>query len=237
MLEGQARQVIKNFFQRVSRDYPHVIYIMGNHEHYHGDFAKSYETFKKMFDELHIHNVYLLEKEVKEINGWTFIGGTLWTDFNNGDLQTMQHAAWGMNDYNGVKNSASGHAHGVWKLIPAATLHDHRRMRDYIKSVLGNRREQGRDDPHVVVVGHHAPSRQSTHPRYAHDILMNGNYSSSLDEYIMDHPEIALWTHGHTHEDFDYMIGETRVVCNPRGYINHEVRADDWKPKLIELNE
>jgi hypothetical protein len=31
------------------------------------------------------------------------------------------------------------------------------------------------------------------------------------------------------------MIGTTRVVCNPRGYIGYEQRADTWQPKLIEL--
>jgi len=51
----------------------------------------------------------------------------------------------------------------------------------------------------------------------------------------MDHPQIRLWTHGHTHEDFDYMVGSTRIVCNPRGYINHEERADTWQPKLVEI--
>ena len=28
----------------------------------------------------------------------------------------------------------------------------------------------------------------------------------------------ALWLHGHTHDSFDYRLGATRVVCNPRGY-------------------
>ena len=64
---------------------------------------------------------------------------------------------------------------------------------------------------------------------------MNGAYSSELSEFILDHPEIKLWTHGHTHEDFDYMIGSTRVVCNPRGYINYEARADNFKLKVVEV--
>ncbi len=235
IMEGARSQRVRNFFQRVSQAFPHVVFVMGNHEHYHGDFAKSYGILKQMLADQHLHNVYLLEKEVKEIDGWTFIGGTLWTDFNGADLQTMQHASWGMNDYNGVKNSDSGHAHGIWKLIPEATLKDHYKMRDYIKSVLGNRREQGVTDRKVVVVGHHCPSRRSTHPRYQHDVLMNGCYSSTLDDYIQDHPEIALWTHGHTHEDFDYMLGTTRVFCNPRGYINYEGRADNFKLKTVEI--
>jgi len=51
----------------------------------------------------------------------------------------------------------------------------------------------------------------------------------------LNHPQIKLWTHGHTHEEFDYMVGTTRVVCNPRGYINYENRADDFKLKYVEI--
>jgi hypothetical protein len=87
----------------------------------------------------------------------------------------------------------------------------------------------------VVVVGHHAPSRASTHPRYRTEFVVNGAYSSNLDEFILDRRQIRLWTHGHTHEDFDYMIGTTRVVCNPRGYDGYEARADDFKLKYVEI--
>jgi hypothetical protein len=30
-----------------------------------------------------------------------------------------------------------------------------------------------------------------------------------------------LWIHGHVHDSFDYQIGRTRIVCNPRGYEAH----------------
>jgi hypothetical protein len=62
---------------------------------------------------------------------------------------------------------------------------------------------------------------------------MNGGYSSDLSEFILDHPQIKMWTHGHTHDTFDYMIGSTRVVCNPRGYIKYEQRADEFDPNII----
>jgi hypothetical protein len=64
---------------------------------------------------------------------------------------------------------------------------------------------------------------------------MNGGYSSDLSEFILDHPQIKLWTHGHTHEDFDYLIGSTRIVCNPRGYINYEDSADKFTLKTVEI--
>ena len=94
--------------------------------------------------------------------------------------------------------------------------------------------EQHSDLP-VIVVGHHAPSRASTHPRYKNEIVMNGAYSTNLDNYILDRRQIRLWTHGHTHEDFDYMIGTARIVCNPRGYDGYEDRADHFQLKYVEI--
>jgi Icc-related predicted phosphoesterase len=118
----------------------------------------------------------------------------------------------------------------VARFSPEDAVEEHIKMKGYIEQIV-----QGKFDQKFVVVGHHAPSRLSTHPRYANETIMNGGYSSSLDEFIEDHPQIKLWTHGHTHEDFDYMIGETRVVCNPRGYKNHEHRADTWQLVYVDI--
>jgi hypothetical protein len=113
---------------------------------------------------------------------------------------------------------------------PEDAVEEHVKMKGYIEQII-----QGKFDQKFVVVGHHAPSRLSTHPRYASETIMNGGYSSSLDEFILDHPQIKLWTHGHTHEDFDYLIGSTRIVCNPRGYVNYEQRANTWQLKTVEI--
>jgi len=59
---------------------------------------------------------------------------------------------------------------------------------------------------------------------------MNAAFVNSLDEYIIDHPQIKLWAHGHVHDRWDYMIGETRIICNPHGYPN-EPRV--WDPNLV----
>jgi Icc-related predicted phosphoesterase len=100
---------------------------------------------------------------------------------------------------------------------------------DYFKLILDQNK-----DKKCVVVGHHTPSHQSCHDMYKGDYIMNGGYHSDLSEMILDRPQIKLWTHGHTHHCFDYMIGETRVVCNPRGYANYEDTG--WDPeKVIEV--
>ena len=65
--------------------------------------------------------------------------------------------------------------------------------------------------------------------------MMKGGYSSDLSEIILDHPEIKLWTHGHTHDPFDYMIGTTRIVCNPRGYAGWDEMADKFQLKYLDI--
>jgi len=81
----------------------------------------------------------------------------------------------------------------------------------------------------VVVITHHGISRQSVP-----DHFMGGPsqpaYTSELTEFVLGHP-CRLWIHGHTHWAFDYRIGETRVLANPRGY-PHET-THGFNPKLI----
>ena len=225
---GEQGKSIKNFFSTVSTEFPHTVLIMGNHEHYNGDFTKTQQIIESTLSEIGIKNIYLLEKSKVEINGFLFVGGTLWTDFNKEDPVSMVHAQWKMNDFDIIKNITR-------PFLPRDALKDHKNMKNYIQEILNSRRDSGINDKNVIIVGHHAPSRQSTHPKYQNEVAMNGCYSSSLDEFILDNPEIVLWTHGHTHEDFDYMIGTTRVMCNPRGYAGYEARTSNFKLKTIEL--
>jgi hypothetical protein len=116
------------------------------------------------------------------------------------------------------------------KFSPEDAVEQYRLFVSYLQHMVEDNPEQK-----FVVAGHHAPSRLSTHEQYVNDTVMNGGYSSDLDEYIQDHPQIRLWTHGHTHHNFDYMIGQTRVVCNPRGYHGHEQQAKTWQLQTVEI--
>ena len=73
----------------------------------------------------------------------------------------------------------------------------------------------------TVVITHHAPSRKSIHPRFA-DSLLNACFVSDA-ERLIDGSRARVWTHGHTHDSFDYFLNGTRVVCNPRGYVKDGV--------------
>lgn len=204
-----AAQRFRDFFKRCSFQFPHVIYIAGNHEFYNGKFFAGIDHLRN--ECANYPNVYFLERDVKRIDDVLFLGGTLWTDCNKMDPLTLHALPDMMNDFRIIRNDYAG-----YRTLKAADIVDrHRKTLDYFRVVLADNK-----DTKCVVVGHHSPSHMSIHPQYAHDQIMNGGYHSDLSDFILDHPQIKLWTHGHTHHYFDYMIGDTRVVCNPRGYEN-----------------
>jgi predicted phosphodiesterase len=234
------------FFQNCSEKFPHVLYVAGNHEHYHGDFMHTIPDLKKYLG--YLPNLHILDKETFELDYTVFVGSTLWTDMNKSDPMTLHQISRMMNDFRIIDNSNRVVNYKTFevteegrqiptfrtrpaKFCPEDAVEEHVKCLDYIRHVYDNTPPWKQ----VVVVGHHTPSHQSCHPMYKDDREMNGGYHSDLSEFILERPGIKLWTHGHTHEVFDYKIGECRVVCNPRGYIGHERCADEFKLKVVEL--
>ena len=251
--ENDKSNQFHTFFQECCAGFPAVIYIAGNHEHYHGDYAKSIGIIRSNLG--YLVNLHVLDKESVILNDHLFIGGTLWTDMNNEDASTLRHIKGYMNDYRIIQNTNEVVNYTVpvfgtnedgsldfstvvskefktrsAKFSPEDSVKDHKAMLEFIKTTIKDKSTMP-----VVVVGHHAPSKQSVKPRYEGDVLVNGAYSSDLTEFILNHPQIKVWTHGHTHDQFDYMIGSTRIVCNPRGYIGYEYQADEFKLKFVEV--
>lgn len=214
------------FFYEECAKYRHVIYVMGNHEHYGFQLQKTYQHLKDNLP----GNIHVLEKERLEIDGVIFLGGTLWTDMNNFDQLTMYHMKSMMNDYRQI--TMHNEAKNVWhRLTPERTVEEHVKTKQLFRHFLEENRATGAPKP-VVVCTHHAPTKLSIKPKYEHDQIMNGAYSSDLSEFILDNPEIKVWTHGHTHDPFDYNIGDTRIICNPRGYAGYESRATEFDPTV-----
>jgi hypothetical protein len=41
-------------------------------------------------------------------------------------------------------------------------------------------------------------------------------FASNMENLILE-IQPRLWIHGH--DNYDYQIGKTRIICNPRGYV------------------
>jgi len=195
-----------------------VIYVLGNHEFYRHSLPELTETLKRETDGSQIH---LLENSAVDINGYTFLGCTLWTDFQlSHDPETAMQVAEGfMSDYNIIEFRSENR---VLRARDTARLHG--------ESVAWLRQALAKcDRARTVVVTHHAPSPRSE-PLSQADSPLKSAFASNLDS-LVEASGVPLWIHGHTHYNVDYVMGSTRVLTNQRGY--PEEISKGFNPSLI----
>jgi predicted phosphodiesterase len=181
-----------------------VIYIAGNHEYYGKNFKAN---LQRMREETKGTNVHFLENDSIKIGDVTFLGTTLWTDLNfHGNRPVAEtDIVRAMNDYKAIRIEPL-----YRKLLPRDTagMFDIATawLTKTLPTIAGKK----------VVITHHGISHQSVPEEFKGDSCQPA-YTSELTPFILDNP-VNLWIHGHTHKAFDYTIGTTRVVTNPRGY-------------------
>lgn len=195
--------------------FKYVIYILGNHEYYTQNLDNTVAKTREALSD----NVYLLNNETITIEGVNFHGTTLWTDFDNGNPITYIQARHGLNDFRKIRVN-----HGLERFTPQKAHTEHNVAKQFL---LDNVKEGD------IVITHHAPSFQSCDPKFKQDSL-NGAYMSNLDDFVLS-LKPSHWIHGHIHHTSDYMIGDTRVLCNPRGYVDVDLNDLFDDSKYIEI--
>lgn len=213
----------KSWLKTISQQFKAIVFVLGNHDYWQENISYEHEKIRKEMYEQGIDNCYLLENTSVVIDDAKFVGGTLWTDYDRGNPLVKVAAAGTMaNDHTRIR-------YGVdYRKVRSDDLHwMHTRTKQYIfdnavKDCAGQK---------VVVVSHMAPSYNSIAMKYttAYNHDTNYYYYSDLEGDIID-SDISLWVHGHCHDTSDYMIGETRVVCNPRGYSGERT---GWDSELV----
>ena len=192
-----------------------VLYLAGNHEYYEGEFEA---VQRAMGAAARKRSVELLDCSEVVVDGVRFLGCTLWSDYSlapQGERSAVIEAARKLNpDYELIRSGSRAFApedaialcvrHRAWLLAALAA------------PFAGK----------TVVVTHFAPHPRSIAPAFVGHPANPG--------FVLDLAEMmgsaALWIHGHTHTFFDYRVGGTRVICNPRGYPGE---ATGFRPDLI----
>jgi len=195
-----------------------VVYVMGNHEFYKHSLPGLTALLKNETDG---SQICLLENDAVEINGYTFLGCTLWTDFqlSGNPASAMRIAEETMSDF-----------HVVWfdrenrRLAARDTVRLHSESVAWLRQQLskGNRAR-------TVVITHHAPSGRAEAPDHANSPLKPA-FASNLDS-LVEQSGVPLWIYGHTHYNADFAIGSTRVLTNQRGYPDQ--LCDGFDPSLV----
>lgn len=188
-----------NFWKWASENYRQVLMIAGNHEFYNnGDIAAQGERWQKMF----LSNVGYYHNKVVRIDNIDFILSTLWSRIPPVDELAIRE---GMNDYSQI-------FYNKRRLIPQNITDEFEKNFAFIRQAVNES-----DAEKIVVITHHLPTFSALEQRHAGDIL-NAAYATELGNYIAD-SKIAAWICGHSHHPTDMMIGNTRLVSNPLGYI------------------
>ena len=215
------------FLDAMAKRFYHVIYILGNHEYYHQEVNK----LRKKWREAELpENVTLLDDAATVIDGVRIVGGTLWTDFGGEDWFAMQRAKEGMNDFNCVKikegTKETGYRKRRW--LPQDAVRAHKETLFTITETV----RVPHDGP-TIVVTHHLPHPLCVDPQFKNHPL-NAAYATNLDMYIEEY-DIDVWCHGHTHSNVDIEVHGTRILCNPRGYVDYELNNGFIEDLTFEL--
>jgi len=214
------------------RDYRHVLYIPGNHEFYRQNYHKlvyqgGFADFQNMVHEDarmrgYQGQLHTLINDSVIIDGITYFGSTLWTDMNKDDPMTHEVVNGGMNDFKLIK--VVNEAKEYRRFSTRYAAQEHAIAVDFLTQGLNNTTT----DKNVVMT-HHSPTFATINPEYKNDKHMNGGYASELPDLI---EQADLWVHGHIHAAFNAEVYDTRIVLNPRGYVNHETDTG-FDPQLI----
>ncbi|MDX8397563.1 MAG: metallophosphoesterase family protein [Mariprofundaceae bacterium] len=179
-----------------------VLYVPGNHEYY-----DSVWPMDSLLSDMHAEavgsDVHVLDRASFELEGVRFLATTLWTDLYDKPFAGVESGVIG-SDMGNIRASDGEMFHGD----VAQVLFE--RNRDWLKTQLSQA-----FDGRTVVITHHAPSGKSMHAQYEGN-PWNSCFITDMEQFMGD--QVDLWVHGHTHNNFDYKINGTRVVCNPRGY-------------------
>lgn len=220
---------------RLFSDWPvPVLYVPGNHEFYGYNIART----SRDLDQVGLNGSVLVLQATKadftrfedwharhaqELSRLRFLGATLWTDYRLPDLnktqsQQMAAAQYAMADHSRIRTD-----NGYFTSQDA--LKRHTLEREWLQTQL-----KGPFEGTTIVVTHHGPLKDSTHPRWAGNPI-NGGFMSHMPELV---EKADLWVHGHVHDTFDYMAGRCRVVANPRGYARNprsagKLSAVEWE--------
>lgn len=217
-----------------------VAMIGGNHEAY-GDSLFATIAAGRMAAERasrsRSHEIRFLEREtwiMVAVDGTPvrLIAATLWTDFDlfgaAARSSAMARAHLQMSDFHQIR-IRDEHRQETRQLEPMDVFRLHSMSRQFLETELSTP-----FDGITIVMTHHAPSMKSVAERFRHDPL-TAAYASTLDA-VIERFQPALWVHGHLHDSCDYRIGETRVVCNPRGYAPDELNPRFDPALVIEID-
>lgn len=187
-----------------------VVAIPGNHEYY--DFQQMLDIDQEFRDlSLEFPHWHYLADDVLEIDGWKFVGTTLWSRFSLAEDSNLakSEARSCINDFRSIRFNPARF------IDPDIMVRLNRAAKKLILQEA---------DERSIVITHFVPRSELSNR------LLYGDPSQGINPYYCgdvsyDCPA-PLWVSGHSHSSFDRTIGRTRYLANPRGYYGENSQFD-----------
>ena len=183
-----------------------VIFVNGNHHFYGNDYKTTIQYCKKAVAQN--SNLIWLDNDVVEIKGQRFIGTPLWFSWTPKVQQYYDN--W--SDFR--------------------CIYDFKRWlpRENKKSMDFLNKEMKEND---IVITHYLPSWKCVAPKWVGNDC-NCFFVTDQENLIIERNP-KLWIFGHTHESVDININNTRMLCNPFGYVGHGLNPNFKQEFVINV--
>lgn len=197
-------------FKHLSKIYDKILVVFGNHDYYlvSGNQREKYN--RNSFNRVNemkaflkpLENVHVLDGNIIEHNGVKYTGTGMWYDgkLSNVDKimteeQIKDDWLYFMNDSNYIYNIST------YKYI----------FDDEIKKLENNIYKSD------VILSHIGPALPPVIPtKYDNSYTRFFYFDGS--EYLKAKAAPKVWVYGHVHDQYDYTVNNTNLVCNPLGY-------------------
>ena len=194
-----------NFIKQVPKNVE-ILMVAGNHEYYRGSFDKVNSELKAL-EGVYPNFHFLLDQEFS-YKGVDFFGGTMYTDLKlYGDNPLVEwDVRRGINDFEWITKNDRG-TYRRW------SIEDHKSYHEKFCFELGGwlKRTEGKKR---FVISHFVPTELAIAPQYRGSTL-NPYFASDMERFMGWE---GYWVFGHTHSSYVGNVGDTKLICNPKGY-------------------
>ena len=208
---------VYHFIKKCQDNNKDFIFCLGNHDYYQQKYTEVIDSFLKEYPEN-----FLCENNSITKLGKTFVGGTLFTNFreNKDKSSTVKFS----------RKIAKESINDFRLILYKQRLISPRNYRDLFNKTYQNILKY-KDKEDVVVVTHFPPHISCLDPFWG-----NHPQTKVLNPYFINDVDISgfkYWIAGHTHTAVDTVVDDCRIIINPFGYPNEQLKGNGFRSNLI----
>lgn len=215
VLAGDVDEGVHSYYycKKLLEKYPDlvIIHVSGNHEGYDSTPVEELNLKLNSID-TSFRYFHLVAGVSIVVKGVRFIGDTLWTDYNKGNVGQQMLISRRLNDYRYITYIDENLENEMYP-NPIRTLTTKRVLKYHREAKKSIFKELAISDIPTIVVTHHQPyvSEWYSELKYGFEVDLKKEMKKCKNTPL-------YWFHGHTHQNQSVEIEGFRIISNQLGY-------------------